>query len=59
MPDFTHASEVVDRVAEGSYKYAEVPVSVSYSDYSKAKGQPMLNSINIAFDLLINKATKK
>lgn len=59
LPDFTHASEVIHRVADGKYKYAEVPATVTYSDYSKAKGQPMLNAINIAFDLLIHRITKK
>lgn len=59
LPDFTHASEVIHRIKEGNYKYAEVPVTVTYSDYSKAKGQPMMNAINITVDLLINRITKK
>jgi glycosyltransferase involved in cell wall biosynthesis len=59
LPDFTHASEVIHRIKEGDYKYDEVPVTVTYSDYSKAKGQPMINAINITVDLLINRITKK
>lgn len=59
MPDFAHASEIVDRVEQGKYRYAEVPASVTYSDYSKAKGQPMLNAVNIVFDVLIQRFTKK
>lgn len=59
LPDFAHASELVHRVKEGNYKYAEVPASVTYSDYSKAKGQPMLNAVNITFDLLVHRFTKK
>jgi glycosyltransferase involved in cell wall biosynthesis len=59
MPDFAHASELVHRIGEGSYKYAEVPVSIAYSDYSKAKGQPMLNAINIIFDLMFHRISKK
>jgi glycosyltransferase involved in cell wall biosynthesis len=59
MPDFAHASELVERIGEGSFRYAEAPVTVTYSDYSKAKGQPMLNAVNIMFDLLINRFTKK
>lgn len=59
LPDFTHASEIVFRVADGNYRYAEVPISVQYTDYSKAKGQPMLNSINIVFDLFIHRMTKR
>lgn len=59
MPDFAHASEIVHRIKEGNYKYGEVPVTVTYSDYSRAKGQPMLNAVNIAFDLLLQKVSKK
>jgi polyprenyl-phospho-N-acetylgalactosaminyl synthase len=59
LPDFTHASEVVHRVKEGNYKYDEVPITVMYSDYSKSKGQPMMNSINITIDLLFHRISKK
>lgn len=59
MPGFEHASELVNRVGEGNFKYDEVPVTITYSDYSKAKGQPMLNAINITFDLFLHRFTKK
>lgn len=59
MPDFAHASEVVHRIGEGGFKYDEVAATVNYSDYSKAKGQPMVNAINITFDLFLNRFTKK
>lgn len=59
LPDFTHASEIVHRVKEGNYKYDEVPITVMYSDYSKSKGQPMMNSINITIDLLFHRISKK
>ena len=59
LPDFSHASEVLYRISEGKYKYAEVPVTVTYSDYSKAKGQPMLNVINITIDLLFHRISQK
>jgi glycosyltransferase involved in cell wall biosynthesis len=59
LPDFTHASEIIYRVADGDYKYDEVPINVKYTDYSKSKGQPMLNSINIVFDLFVHRMTKK
>ncbi len=58
MPDFSHASEVVHRIKQGNYAYGEVPVTVTYSDYTKSKGQPMLNSVNIVFDLLLNRISK-
>jgi len=59
LPDFTHASEVIHRVGEGNFKYDEVAASVTYSDYSKAKGQPMLNAINITIDLFFHRISKK
>jgi glycosyltransferase involved in cell wall biosynthesis len=59
MPDFAHASELVERVAQGKYKYDEIPVTVKYSDYSKQKGQSMLNAINISFDLIMDKISKR
>ena len=58
LPGFAHASELIHKVADGNYKFGESPVTVTYSDYSKAKGQPMLNAINIAFDILIHRITK-
>ena len=59
LPDFSHASEILYRISEGNYKYAEIPVTVTYSDYSKSKGQPMLNAINITIDLLFHRIIKK
>lgn len=59
MADMTHASEITHRIAEGDYKYKEVPVTIHYSDYSKSKGQSALNAVNILFDLLMHKVSKK
>lgn len=59
LPDFTHASEIVHRIAEGGYKYGEVPATVRYSEYSKSKGQPMLNAINITIDLFFHRIANK
>jgi glycosyltransferase involved in cell wall biosynthesis len=52
MNGMAHASEFVSTVADGKFRYAETPVHIIYSDYSKAKGQSLLNSVNILFDLL-------
>ena len=46
-----HASEFVTVVAHHQFRYVEEPVHILYTDYSKAKGQPLLNSVNILFDL--------
>ncbi len=50
-----HASEIIDQVKYHCLEYQEVPVTVIYSDYSKAKGQKMLGAIRIIVDLLISK----
>lgn len=47
-----HASEIVSEIGRHELTYAEYPVHILYTDYSKAKGQPLLNAINIVTDLL-------
>jgi glycosyltransferase involved in cell wall biosynthesis len=47
-----HASEILSEIARNRLKYCEVPVGIRYTDYSKAKGQSILNSINIMYELL-------
>lgn len=48
-----HASEIVDQVADSGLRVAESPVHIVYSDYSRAKGQSLWNSVNILFDLML------
>lgn len=59
MPDFAHASEIIDRIVEKQLKYAEIPVTIVYTDYSMSKGQSMINGINIIFDVLLSKVIKR
>jgi glycosyltransferase involved in cell wall biosynthesis len=59
MSDFAHASEIIERIAQKGFLYKEVPVTIAYTDYSRAKGQSMLNAVNIVFDLFLNKVIKK
>ena len=47
-----HASELIHQVSEISPRWVEHPVEIIYTDYSKAKGQSLLNSVNIIADLL-------
>lgn len=49
-----HASEIVVQLGRSGLPWREYPVEVLYTDYSKAKGQSLLNSINILVDLIIN-----
>lgn len=46
-----HASELVHQIAEMKPRWVEQPVEIVYTDYSKSKGQSLLNSVNIVADL--------
>jgi hypothetical protein len=48
-----HASELVAQIGASKVSYVEHPVHILYSDYSKAKGQSLWNSINILADLVL------
>jgi len=58
-PGFNHASELVDKIKINGYSFIEVPVTIDYTDYSKAKGQSMLNAVNIATDTLTSKVLRR
>jgi polyprenyl-phospho-N-acetylgalactosaminyl synthase len=49
----SHASEIVHQIAKAKLACKEYPVEVLYTEYSKRKGQSLLNSVNILIDLLI------
>ena len=53
--DMAHASDVYDIIRKYGFRFEEHPVTIRYTDYSKAKGQPMLNAINILIDFLFNR----
>jgi glycosyltransferase involved in cell wall biosynthesis len=48
-----HATELVAQIGESKASYVEHPVHILYSDYSRAKGQSLWNSINILADLIL------
>lgn len=48
-----HGTEIIVQLGRTGLPYAEQPVEVLYTDYSKAKGQSLLNSVNILIDLII------
>jgi polyprenyl-phospho-N-acetylgalactosaminyl synthase len=50
MSGMSHANEFVLLIAENHWRVAEEPVEVLYTEYSKSKGQPLLNGVNIIFD---------
>ena len=49
-----HATEIVVQIGKTGLPWEEFPVEVIYTEYSKAKGQSLLNSVNILFDLIVN-----
>jgi len=59
MPDMAHASEIIHRIADKKFKYQEMPITVTYTDYSMEKGQPLMNAVNISFDILLHRMSKK
>lgn len=50
-----HASEILTQVAALKLNWCEVPVTIRYTDYSRRKGQSVLNSLNILWDILMGK----
>jgi len=53
-----HASEIIDEIAKKHIKFKEVPVTIIYSEYAKAKGQSIFNSIKIVLKLVISKLAR-
>ena len=50
MNGMSHANEFIMLIDENHWRVAEEPVEVLYTEYSKSKGQPLLNGVNIIFD---------
>src|SRR6218665_1514011 len=48
-----HGTEIIVQLGPTPLPYAEHPVELLYPEYSKAKGQSLLNSVNILTDLFI------
>lgn len=46
-----HASEIAAWLGRAKLRVAEVPVRILYTDYSRSKGQSLINGINILFDV--------
>lgn len=50
-----HASEILFEIKKHSLRYKEVSSHISYTDYSKEKGQSAWDSIKIVFDIVLHK----
>jgi glycosyltransferase involved in cell wall biosynthesis len=55
MHGMSHASEILGRIAAEGWSYAEHPVTITYTDYSRAKGQRAYNAFNIAFEVTVSR----
>lgn len=50
-----YASELEEQLTSPGLRVVEHPVHILYTDYSRAKGQPLLNSINILADTVAHR----
>jgi glycosyltransferase involved in cell wall biosynthesis len=50
-----HASEFLDEIRRHHLPYAERPVHVSYTSYSRAKGQKSLAAVKLGLQILLHK----
>lgn len=50
-----HASELLHNIVDQKLRYVEVPVTIKYTEWSRAKGQSVFNAVNILFDLAIRR----
>jgi polyprenyl-phospho-N-acetylgalactosaminyl synthase len=53
-----HASELLEQIAAHKLRYSEFPVTITYSAYSIAKGQRVLNSVSIVKDQVMGRLAK-
>jgi glycosyltransferase involved in cell wall biosynthesis len=58
MNGMSHANEFIMLIAENHWRVVEEPVEVLYTAYSKSKGQPLLNGVNIIFDGFLRGRTR-
>ncbi|MEY2714031.1 MAG: hypothetical protein RIT24_374 [Planctomycetota bacterium] len=50
-----HASEIIDLIARSGMRVRQVPVSIRYTDYSRAKGQSWTGGFRIMFHYLVGR----
>jgi glycosyltransferase involved in cell wall biosynthesis len=48
-----HASEIVRLMEYWNWRVAEEPVMIRYTDYAVAKGQSLVNGVNIVFETML------
>jgi len=50
-----HATEIIAQIKKHKLRYKEIGAKVTYTNYSRSKGQSSLNSLKIFFDLVLQK----
>lgn len=50
-----HATEILAQIKKNRLRYKEIASKVTYTSYSRHKGQSSLNSVKIFFDLILQK----
>lgn len=58
MNGMSHPNEFLDNIKKNNLKYLEYPTKIKYNNYTINKGQKNINSLNILFDIIINKIKK-
>jgi glycosyltransferase involved in cell wall biosynthesis len=52
-----YASQLEDTLTDPRNRIVEFPVQILYTDYSRSKGQPLLNSVNILTEILVHRVS--
>lgn len=58
MNGMSHASEIVTMIDQLGWRVGEQPVDILYTEYSMAKGQSLINGVNILADGLMARRLK-
>ncbi|MEH0147477.1 glycosyltransferase family 2 protein [Corynebacterium sp. Q4381] len=58
MNGMSHASEIVAMIDDCGWRVAEQPVDILYTEYSMAKGQSLINGVNILADGIMARRLK-
>ena len=56
MNGMSHATEFVGLIDRHKWRVTEQPVTILYTEYSRAKGQSLFNGVNILADGLLHAA---
>jgi hypothetical protein len=52
-----YASQLEEELTSGRHRVTEFPVEILYTEYSRSKGQPLLNSVNILAEILSHRVS--